>query len=101
MDGDGKLELGVDRNDDGQIDNVDGENTTSSNNPDVSDGKPSNSDGKDVILIDTTGDGKPDKQIEKDPGTGDVDPILDTVIRFSATVEDWKDENDIPVDITQ
>ena len=101
VDGDGKLELGVDRDGDGHIDNVDDENTTSSNNPDVSDGNPSNPDGKDVILIDTTGDGKPDKQIEKDPGTGDVDPILDTVIRFSATVEDWKDENDIPVDITQ
>lgn len=101
VDGDGKLELGVDRDSDGQIDNVDGENTTNSSNPEVSDEKPSNPGGKDVILIDTTGDGKPDKQIEKDVNTGEIDPILDTVIRFSATVEDWKDENDIPVDITQ
>lgn len=101
VDGDGKLELGVDRDGDGHIDNVDDENTTSSTNQDVSDGKLSNPDGKDVILIDTTGDGKPDKQIEKDPGTGDVDPILDTVIRFSATVENWKDEKDVEVDITQ
>lgn len=102
VDGDGKWELGVDRDGDGHIDNVDNENTTNSSNTEVSDGDNThNPDGKDVILIDTTGDGKPDKQIEKDPGTGDVDPILDTVIRFSATVENWKDEEDVEVNITQ
>lgn len=101
VDGDGKLELGVDRDGNGQIDNVDNENTTNSSNTEVSDGNANNPGGKDVILIDTTGDGKPDKQIEKDESTGKIDPILDTVIRFSATVEDWKEEKDIPVDITQ
>ena len=101
VDGDDKLELGVDRDGDGHIDNVDGENITSSSNSDVSDGNANNPNGKDVILIDTTGDGKPDKQIEKDVNTGEIDPILDTVIRFSATVEDWKDEKEVEVDITQ
>jgi len=64
IDGDGRLEGGVDRDGDGHIDNVDGDtaNNSDSNNPAVSD---NGTNGKDVILVDTDGDGKPDSQLEK------------------------------------
>jgi len=64
VDGDGKPEAGVDRDGDGHIDNVDGDTTNNSDpaNSQVSD---NGINGKDVILVDTDGDGLPDTQLEK------------------------------------
>jgi len=64
VDGDGRLEGGVDHDGDGHIDNVDGDKDNKSNpqNPAVSD---NGENGKDVILVDTNGDGTPDTQLEK------------------------------------
>ena len=101
IDDDGLLEAGIDRDGDGKIDNVDGDNITNQNgNPhtDPTDGNPNNPEGKDVILVkvDTDGDGTPDTwvQLELDPETGEIHPVKETVesiIEFTATVQDWDD----------
>lgn len=103
IDGDGYLEGGIDKDGDGHIDNVDGDNTTEYNNHttyDPTDGDVEhNPDGKDAILayVDTDGDGEPDKwvQLEKDPETGEIKPGKDTeenYIEFTAIVSDWEVE---------
>lgn len=74
VDGDGKLEAGVDRDGDGHIDNVDGDNANNADSSDpgygdVSDGNANNPGGKDIILVDTNNDGKPDTQLEREPTT--------------------------------
>ena len=105
IDGDGLLEAGIDRNGDGQIDNVDDENVTQQvpgGNPDTdpTDGNASNPAGKDVILVhnDTNGDGVIDDtddwtQIQKDPTNGVITPareIEDLTIEFTASVSEWE-----------
>lgn len=112
IDGDGKLEGGVDKDGDGKIDNVDGDNTTKWGGDDTydpTDGDDvNNPDGKDVILVfvDTDGDGEPDdwRQLEKDPETGEIIPGKETeenYIEFTATVVDWEVEYDINYEITK
>lgn len=105
VDGDGFLEAGIDRNNDGHIDNVDGETdsqyTIPGNTTNVpSDGNPNNPEGKDVILVhyDSNDDGIVDdndlwSQIEKDPTTGAIHPAReeeDLTIEFTATVSEWE-----------
>ena len=105
VDGDGQLEAGVDSDDDGHIDNLDGDNDTQmipGGDPDKkpSDGNSNNPDGKDVILvhIDSDGDGDIDNdddwvQIQKDPDTGIITPVSeieDACIHFTATVQEWE-----------
>jgi len=101
VDGDGKLELGVDRDGDGKIDNVDGEdlNLADPNSPSydkVSDANANNPEGKDVILVDTDGDGIADAQIEKGT-TYSPDPVRSMEIKFSATIEDFENATDADV----
>lgn len=105
VDGDGKLEAGLDRDGDGHIDDVDQDNLTQQvpggdPDKDPSDGNPNNPIGKDVILvhIDSDGDGDIDDdddwvQIQKDPDTGIITPARETddaTIRFTATVQEWE-----------
>ena len=104
IDGDDLLEGGIDRDGDGHIDNVDGDNTTNQGgdpDKDPTDGNINNPDGKDVIVvhIDTNGDGVIDDnddwvQLQKDPDTGKIYPSKETddaTIEFTATVTDWDD----------
>jgi hypothetical protein len=110
VDGDGFLEAGIDRNNDGHIDNVDGENETQqggNTTHDPSDGNAKNPDGKDVILVhyDSNHDGKIDdndewRQVEKDPTTGNIVPVKeeeDRTIQFTATVSEWEQTYSLPV----
>ena len=110
IDGDGLLEAGIDRNGDGEIDNVDGEKETQQvpgGNPtnDPTDGDEiNNPGGKDVILVhhDTDGDGIDDewRQIEKDPDTGKIFPDKeqeDRTIQFTATVSEWEQTYSLPL----
>lgn len=114
IDGDGLLEAGIDRDRDGHIDNVDGDNSTNQGGDpdnDPTDGNPKNPDGKDVILIhyDSNGDGVIDDndewiQLQKDPETGKITPakeIDDATIEFTATVTDWDDEISVNYNITR
>ena len=105
IDGDGMYEAGIDRDGDGEIDNVDGDTSTIMNNDpehDPTDGdNENNPGGKDAILVqhDSDGDGIVDEwiQIQKDPDTGKIYPERETVdatIEFTATVTDW-DETEI------
>ena len=107
IDGDDKLEAGIDRDGDGHIDNVDGDNKTQQKpggdpDKDPTDGNPNNPGGKDVILVhvDTNHDGKVDDndgwvQLQKDPSTGIIEPERETedsenaTIEFSARVTEW------------
>ncbi len=114
VDDDGKLEAGIDRDGDGHIDNIDGDDETqqqpggdSDNDP--SDGNPKNPTGKDVILVhvDTDGDGDVDDdddwvQIQKDLETGVITPIReedDATIEFTATVMEWEEIYSVDYDI--
>ena len=114
VDGDGKLEAGFDRDGDGHIDDVDGDNNTQQvpggdPDSDPTDGNPNNPDGKDVILIhyDTDGDGDVDDddewiQLQKDPDTGIISPkaeIEDATITFTATVQEWEQAFTSAVDV--
>ena len=105
IDGDDKLEAGVDRDGDGHIDNMDNDNNTQQvpggdPDKDPSDGNPNNPDGKDVILVhvDTDGDGDIDGddewvQIQKDITTGIIEPAREesnATIEFTATVQEWE-----------
>ncbi len=113
IDGDGKLEAGIDRNGDGEIDNVDGNNDTNQSgddDKDPTDGDTTNNpDGKDVILVhcDTDNDNDVDnadewRQVQKDPTTGVITPareIEDATIEFSASVSDWADTYTVDYDI--
>ena len=105
VDGDGLLEAGIDRDNDGHIDNIDGDNQTQcvpGGDPDTnpSDGNPNNPGGKDVLLVhyDSDGDGDIDNddewiQIQKNPQTGQVNPVReveDATIEFTATVQEWE-----------
>ena len=117
IDGDGLLEAGIDRNNDGKIDDVDGEKVTQQvpgGNPDKdpTDGDLiNNPDGKDVILVhyDSDGDGDVDDddewhQIQKDPDTGEIQPAKETEdmdIEFTASVSEWKETNTITYDINR
>lgn len=103
IDGDDKLEGGIDRDGDGHIDNVDGDFVSQHHegNPDKdpTDGNPNNPGGKDVILVhtDTNHDGKVDDndewlQLQKDTTTGIIIPQRETgnaAIEFSAGVSQW------------
>lgn len=115
IDGDGLLEGGLDRDGDGHIDNVDGDEDT--RNPvgdpdkDPSDGKPENPEGKDVILVhvDTDGDGDVDdddewRQLQKDPDSGVILPSReedDAAIEFTATVQEWEQIYTVGYNINQ
>lgn len=105
IDGDGLLEAGLDRDGDGHIDNVDGDDTTEQvpggdPDKDPTDGNPNNPNGKDVVLVhyDSDGDGDVDdddlwSQIQKDPDTGIIYPerqTEDASIEFTATVQEWE-----------
>lgn len=112
IDGDGMLEGGIDRDNDGEIDDVDGDdgvvivivpvdpNSTDSNPTDGdSVNNPDNKDGI-LVYVDTDGDGEPDdwRQLEKDPETGVITPEKEqeeSFIEFSAEVIDWVEEYDI------
>ena len=109
LDDDGLLEAGIDRDNDGHIDNVDGDTDTNQpGNPhnDPTDGDPDNNpDGKDCILvkIDTDGDGVPDTwvQLEKDPATGLITPereTNDSFIEFTATIQEWSDNHTFDIE---
>jgi len=99
IDDDDMLEAGIDRNGDGKIDNVDGDNLTNmggDNQHDPTDGNANNPEGKDVILVfhDSDGDYVQDEwiQIQKDPTNGKIYPERETqqaYIEFTATVTDW------------
>lgn len=114
VDDDGELEAGFDRDGDGHIDDVDGDNDTQlvpggDPDKDPSDGNPNNPGGKDVILVhyDSDGDGDIDdddewKQLEKDPDTGIISPareIDDATIQFTATVQEWEEVFSVDYDI--
>ena len=116
IDGDGLLEAGLDCDGDGQIDNVDGENTTQQvpgGDPDTdpTDGNPANPTGKDVILVhnDTNGDNVIDgtdgwTQIQKDPTNGVITPareIEDLTIEFTATVSEWEQKYSVDYSINR
>lgn len=115
VDGDGLLEAGIDRDGDGEIDNVDDENETQQTPDDnysyPSDGNPNNPGGKDVILVhyDSDGDGDVDedddwRQIEKDPDTSVITPTkeeVDNTIEFTATVSEWEQSYSILYDISE
>ena len=105
VDGDGLLEAGIDRDGDGHIDNIDGDDDTQQSpggdpDKDPSDGDPNNVEGKDVILvhIDSDGDGDIDDdddwvQLQKDPDNGIISPtreVDDATIKFTATVQEWE-----------
>jgi len=115
VDNDGKLEAGIDRDGDGEIDNIDGDNESQQvpgGDPDndPSDGNPNNPSGKDVILVhvDTDGDGDVDDdddwvQIQKDTETGEITPRReedDAYIEFTATVQEWNQVYTVDYDIT-
>jgi hypothetical protein len=100
IDGDDMLEAGIDRDGDGHIDNVDGDNLTNMGGDDKFD--PTDGDdvnnpgGKDVILVfhDSDGDHIQDEwiQIQKDPSNGKIYPERESqqaYIEFTATVTDW------------
>lgn len=96
IDGDGKEEGGIDRDGDGHIDNVDGENVNHADPSSpaygsVTDGNANNPGGGDVILIDTDGDGICETQLET------LLPIS-TAIEFSAEIEEWEGTYDAVVD---
>ena len=110
------LEAGIDRDGDGHIDNVDGENVTEQvpggdPNKDPSDGSPNNPEGKDVILVhyDSEGDDDIDDdddwiQIHKNPDTGVITPAKeeeDDTIEFTATVSDWEETYSVPYEINK
>lgn len=110
IDGDGLLEAGIDRDGDGRIDNVDGEDITQQvpggdTDKDPTDGNPKNPDGKDVILVhyDSDDDGDIDDddewiQVQKDPNTGIITPVReeeDVTIQFTATVKEWEQKYSI------
>ena len=114
VDDDGQLEAGIDRDNDGHIDNVDNDNNTQQvpggdPDKDPSDGNPKNPTGKDVILvhIDTDGDGDVDDdddwvQIQKDIETGEITPAReeeDATIEFTATVREWDQIYTVEYDI--
>lgn len=116
VDGDDLLEAGIDRDGDGHIDNVDGENVTEQvpggdPNKDPSDGSPNNPEGKDVILVhyDSEGDDDIDDdddwiQIHKNPDTGVITPAKeeeDDTIEFTATVSDWEETYSVPYEINK
>lgn len=115
IDGDGMLEGGIDRDGDGEIDDVDqdGGIVTVEKDPNSTDSNPTdgdkenNPDDKDGILVyvDTDGDGEPDdwRQIEKDPETGVITPEKEqevSYIEFSAEVEDWVEEYNVNYDVS-
>ncbi|MBR5936242.1 MAG: fimbrillin family protein [Bacteroidaceae bacterium] len=101
IDDDDMLEAGIDRDGDGKIDNVDGDNITQmggDNQHDPTDGNANNPGGKDVILVfhDSDGDGVADEwiQIQKDPTNGKIYPereTLNATIEFTAKVTDWNE----------
>ncbi len=105
IDGDGVLEGGVDRNDDGLIDDVDEDGnviTPSTMHSERLDQGPTdeiayNTSHKDVILIDFDGDYQhiAETQLERIP----ADDTRSNVIEFSATVEDWIDAYDASVNV--
>lgn len=108
IDDDGLLEAGIDRDGDGHIDNVDGDNDTSQDgdpHKDPSDSSDKNPDGKDCILIlcDTDSDGEYEWiQLEKDPDTGIITPKKETesaTIEFTATVSEWDQTYKVNYDI--
>ena len=116
IDDDGLLEAGIDRDGDGHIDDVDGDNDTQvvpGGDPDhdPTDGNPSNPTGKDVILIhyDSDGDGDIDDddewiQLQKDPDSGLISPareVEDATIEFTARVEEWAQTLSVAYDIHQ
>ena len=96
IDGDGKDEGGIDRDGDGHIDNVDGENVNHADPSSpaygsVTDGNANNPGGGDVILIDMDGDGICETQLEN--------PLpISTAIEFSAEIEEWEGTYDAVVD---
>ena len=96
IDGDGKEEGGIDRDGDGHIDNVDGENVNHADPSSpaygsVTVGNANNPGGGDVILIDTDGDGICETQLEN--------PLpISTAIEFSAEIEEWEGTYDAVVD---
>ena len=108
IDGDGLLEAGIDKDGDGHIDNLDGENDSSQGgdpHKDPSDSSSNNPEGKDAILVfcDQDGDGEYEWiQLEKDPDTGVITPKKETesaTIEFTATVSEWDDAYKINYDI--
>lgn len=114
IDGDDKLEGGIDRDGDGHIDNSDNDNNTeqvpgSDPDKDPTDGNPNNPQGKDVILVhvDTDGDGDVDDdddwvQLQKDITTGVIEPgreLADATIEFTATVQEWEQAFSVEYDV--
>lgn len=114
IDEDGLLEGGIDRDGDGHIDNIDGEDITQQapgGDPDgdPSDGNPNNPSGKDVILVhyDSNGDGRIDDdddwiQLQKDPTTGEIFPSREeenAVIQFTAQVEEWAQKYSVSYEV--
>lgn len=114
VDDDGQLEAGLDRDGDGHIDDIDGDNQTQQvpggdPNTDPSDGNPQNPSGKDVILlhVDTDGDGDVDDdddwvQLQKDLDTGVISPAReedDATIEFTATVSEWEEIFSVDYDV--
>ena len=109
IDGDGLLEAGVDLDGDGHIDNVDGDNTTTTTGSDLHNDPTdaNNTTGQDGILVyvDTDGDNIPDdwRQLEKDPETGEIGPekeLEEATIEFTALVSDWEEEYDVNYEFT-
>lgn len=115
IDGDGKLEGGIDKDGDGHIDNADGDKDTEfkgDDKYDPTDGDDENNpDGKDVIMVhvDTDSDGDVDDddewvQLQKDPETGVIEPAKETqenFIEFTAVVSDWEVEYGVNWEITK
>lgn len=102
IDDDVMNEAGIDRDQDGHIDNVDRDNNTNMHghsDHDPTDGNNNNPSGKDVLLIhyDCDSDGDIDEddewiQLQMDPYTGSIQPYREVearVVSISAEVSDW------------
>lgn len=114
IDDDGLLEAGIDRDNDGHIDDVDNDNDTQQvpggdPDKDPTDGNPKNPQGKDVILVhyDSDDDGDIDDddewiQVQKDPDTGIISPareVEDATIEFTATISEWEQKYTVSYEV--
>ena len=90
IDGDGKLEGVADINRNGKADAGDRVDTDGKNYKGEADDETLNPDHLDVIMVDYDGDHVAETELEKD-GTTPI-PTDDTIIEFSADVDEWIDD---------
>lgn len=94
IDGDGKLEGIADKDGDGvltEADTYDGDGVDRNGKPNY----------YDVIMVDTDGDGEAETELEREKTVKDPEIEVDTMIEFSATVDDWTETYNSEMNITQ